>query len=413
MTCHQRRTERMKKAAKKIGIQINNNKRVEKRKIVALASAIESASNRFSTQTMMSKYFLTFLGCKADDLWPVISSIDSEKNAADQQRQNELQRIKDNIGVLTPDKAGDLMNTVAETIIRLISEKVPISEDLLILSFMYCKHFNRDMRDKLVRTLENTSKECLSHTSKNSKTKARDEQWFRDHLQSSNVWVIKRDGYENIPSTSHAVVKKRKDRKDRNGRFRISGVDNKDDDEDDNDEDDDENDDFEHFRESGRNEKEIGLLFDVIADTIEDTIFFQRKMICDAITNQKSKFGQSWMKLAQVSIDWINENGSRGMKNAILELEGLVLRQDAKEIGIVPGYSGDYLRQIKRKTPNYDTLAEYNVKSYLTQCLVIAHGLNTQFQADMSRLFESIDEQLLFHSAPIKTEDRWYVHANA
>ena len=90
-----------------------------------------------------------------------------------------------------PILANQAMNNVVCCVLKLLKCKLVISQDLLILCYMYCVSVEHDksfdLFETFVNTIENVSYECLGSDNNNNKMKQRNYVWFKDYLLFSNL----------------------------------------------------------------------------------------------------------------------------------------------------------------------------------------------------------------------------------
>lgn len=90
---------------------------------------------------------------------------------------NEFDAIGANKVIKNDKEALNTMDLIVETTMVMLSNMMPVSDDMLILCFDYCKMFNPSLGTKLTDVINNVTKQCID-TRQKSDTKARDHEWY-------------------------------------------------------------------------------------------------------------------------------------------------------------------------------------------------------------------------------------------
>ena len=85
----------------------------------------------------------------------------------------------------TPSVAQKVMKFLTEACLRLIEDRQPISDDLLVLCHEYCKDFDVKEAKRLEKVLKDTIRQCLRED-----IDSRSTEWFKVYIPSSNVLLL-------------------------------------------------------------------------------------------------------------------------------------------------------------------------------------------------------------------------------
>ena len=173
----------------------------------------------FLNQLMFAKYILMILGCNVQN--ETILNLQNYNNFyvnINQFRGLMIDNMSSNTQLQQAESGMSCMDELVMAMIQLLNARMPLSEDLLILCFEYCKlqrehsyynmneHGNSNvfesewaslntqetLYDKFTHTLNRVTKECLS-SDKNNKDanyfSARNYQWFKSYLLHSHIWM--------------------------------------------------------------------------------------------------------------------------------------------------------------------------------------------------------------------------------
>ena len=158
---------------------------------------IESAFYKFSNSKYFAHYLLLTLGFRLID--------SQQRKELRIKKSNQLyvsvesfEQIITNININDDDiksskNGSEIMDKIVNGVILLISRKCPLSEDVLILCFEYCKmmaqyYNNENLLNTFVETLRNTVYQCLVST-KSHQYKVFYYHWLKEYLLTSNVWL--------------------------------------------------------------------------------------------------------------------------------------------------------------------------------------------------------------------------------
>ena len=152
---------------------------------------IESGYFSLKRQTQFGKFFCQYLGCFGKK--PIID-IASNKNK-EVHKRDPLYYDYNNCYFIDPvtskpKKAKFIMKFICEVCVKLIIDKQPISDDLLVLCYNYCKLYDSEQAQRIRTALKEAVSECLQQNYKN----VRNTEWFKHYLLNSNIWLL--DSFE-------------------------------------------------------------------------------------------------------------------------------------------------------------------------------------------------------------------------
>ena len=152
-------------------------------------------------------------------------------------------------------------------------------------------------------------------------------------------------------------------------------------------------------KDNNNNNNNIKTVYNAIEPTIEDTLENQKLFLYNSVQKESKNSEIYWKKLIELD-DYINKNEIINNSND--------LRQDYIFSGILSDFNENDLYIIAPliDDKNFDCFDIYNTKNYLSKCLLISQSLNTKFQNDIKYLFEKINKNAMFQSAPVKLESR-------
>ena len=388
------------------------------------STANDSSNTKFNEnyqilmkQKVSSKMFLLHLGCDMTNKDEIYGSIEKHKEYILYGKKTGLynddlycdfSKFK-GIGniVQTNKEAANVMKIIVETVMQLLRNKVSFSDDLLVLSFEYCRLFDDKLKQQFIQLLQETGKICLSgnsdalsnnrnvnteagiNSSDSSITNARNYEWFKQYLQESNVWILNTD-FKNIEKQPLQNEEKQDDNKEETNKVRLQHEKKR------------SKYDFESvasayhdYNESLKNdgnERQVQhVLYRYIETTVNQALEIQKEYIWNNIKEIKNI--ESLTSIKEFGYD---------------------LRQDMRGInGIKSDYSQNDLLMlapsIAANVSNYDIFAEYNTKIYLTNLIITSQTLNSQFQKDMQSIFSQINKGAFFQSGAVKKEARCIV----
>ena len=442
----------------------NNNNNNNSNNNIRL-SELEATYIKLKQQKEASNLFLMFLGCDMTNCDSIkdVPNVSVQRHAPFNVIQNpyhftdelyfdygKFSKITMNKQISTHNASIETMNVFANTVKNLVSYKMPVNDEMLVLAFEYCTKFNKQLADEFEQVLRTVSQECLctqqnSDNDKdndnenkeeitddnNEKTKPRnfrDYLWFNRYIAKSNLLLLqcahsdsnddenvnngkgkgnneKNENNENsknsenstngktgsmknlkanvtdevktktkIAKVSDEIIKPRKGSKERKGST---------------------------SSQDGVARPKRALLYDVVDKTVDEALLAQKQYIYDNVLSENTKEAEAWQQVQNFGLDWKNEEDS------------IELRQDKIENGVYPDFTESDLFGIAPliDNSNYDAFQQYNIKNYLTKCLVIGHSCNQRFQNDMKTLFAGISDKLYFQPAPVKTEERCIIKA--
>ena len=254
----------------------------------------------------------------------------------------------------TLKEAKSFLNAIVKGVLFLLNKKTVVSEDLLILSFEYCRmlqeHYtDSEMLVEFIQVLNNCVQDCLDSsksypvTDTNYHTKIYKYHWFKSYLLQSNLWLCKYDS---------------KNRKE------------------------------EHSDDEVKQNEDNLLYFHIARKGIEKALYHQKEYIWENVENEEKLDSKSWNELLRFGTESDNSYKHLSSKNCVS------IRQDKIEHGIVSNISKEdiYTSLPMVDGSDYDIFNEANNKMYLTQCLIFAHKMNNKFQNDIKNIFSNINQ---------------------
>ena len=149
------------------------------------AKSIELKYQEFANQIYFSKYFLMILGCNVSNM-----TIDIECESLEGRRNQYKGCYSDDffrnynhfLGLRAPNEAvfkdlkesNALMNNIVLGTLKILDKKLVVSQDLLILSFEYCKqeakNGNKELLNRFVEAINDVINDCLGNESNGNNT---------------------------------------------------------------------------------------------------------------------------------------------------------------------------------------------------------------------------------------------------
>ena len=258
------------------------------------------------------------------------------------------------------------MSLLLKCMESLISLKMPLSHDLLVLCCIYANYCNNH---EFFEVLQSHILECLNGSDENYKT--RSYQWFKHFILNSNVWLVK------MPNKNVWCK-----------------------------------DEVEHKTadETANDTQDNTTLFDSVVVDVNKLLMKQKKYIWNSIKQiqNEKEMNVVFEKLCNFGVN--NKNN----KNQQQEL-----RQDGIDNGIAANLNEFELLLQKVEMgygahSSFDLKFESNTKTYLTQCLAFAHANNNILQSEMKEYFgNELGIKCKYASAPVKLSDRCVVKATS
>ena len=310
----------------------------------------------------------------------------------------ELPGVKNSKTLSNKKDANSVLNNLVSTVISLMNDKQPISDDMLILCFQYCKSIlksnnSKDGTSKKFQIKKNSNvklaqnfmvifqkvgKECLLIESDNdekddSKEKEKEKennalsirnyQWFRQYLLFSNVWLMELQTESQLNKKSHSINSsgsKNKSIEPSNSllssSLKIGTMDSL-------------------TRDTSENDivDQSLLLYDTIDSTVDIALRQQQEFIYNHVLMEEKTENKEWNDIISVN-DMISNNISH-------------LRQDCIPNGFRSEYNESQLWRIAPRVDNqnFDCFEEYN-RIFLKKILLAAHAMNNSFQSNMKQL---------------------------
>ena len=147
---------------------------------------IESGYFAFKKQIQFGKLFCHYLGCFGKHKGSPIATKYKQMNKDINPLFYEYDECK-NIRCVTSniDNATAVMRYLSEICVRLIEDKQPISDDLLVVCYDFCKDYDYQQAKRMRTVLKNTIIECLSDD-----IDLRSKEWFQRYIMQSNVLLL-------------------------------------------------------------------------------------------------------------------------------------------------------------------------------------------------------------------------------
>ena len=244
-----------------------------------------------------------------------------------------------------------IMDGIYCAVMKLLSTKMLISDDFLILCWQYVQG-NNNSSDEFIESLLKCARECLTTSDKNGNFKLRSYFYFKQFLLHSNIWFAKE--YKNNR-----------------------------------------------------------LLFDYINEFADECLIKQKEFIWQNVQEEEKNDNENWNKLCSYTGGSININNSNVVLRQDRIENGIKSIRSEKEVFVTRAMLDDEngKTKISEKT-DFDFVAEHNDKVYLTRAIAFAVENNTYFQKKMFALFVSNVDEPQVRQAPIKTYDRCLVKSN-
>ena len=246
------------------------------------------------------------------------------------------------------------MSCILDNIKLLISNKMCLSDDLLILCAIYCNHLNDE---SLFNLLISTTFECLNGKDEHFKT--RNYQWFKHFILKSNVFFVKCKNSNQIffdkieDEVNKLLVKQQKYI-------------------------------WENIKKIEKQDKETNVKFEQLCKLQQQA--------------QESKKSKNSKKMDSSLNSNIRQNKIRN---------GIVA--DVNQSKIIENQAA-----MATSHSLFDIQFENNTKSYLIKCLSFAHSNNNRFQKQMKQYFTNeLKIQCKYASAPVKLYDRCVIKATS
>ena len=356
--------------------------------------SLELRYDGFMNQSMAAKYFLVKLGCKMRNE-AEISGVEHKLLEYDHQGRTQCKghysddfycSLSDLVGLQTNDDGSDLygsrspemaMRTIVSSVISILSLKMVVSQDLLIICAIYCTQFcdkNNEISRQFFDALKTATKDCLQTSKKHddnnnsnydSKEKEKENsaseeksariirfrqrnyQWFKYFLLDSTLWLVKDT---------------------------LSDV----------------------------------ILFENALDVVNDELIKQKQYIWQNIQREQSSNPKAFAQLTTFGDEFNKKNNSNtnNTNSNNSNDDSLQLRQDRIENGIKSnaseydlivssveaGLSGGDANsgETNNSIADFNIQFESNTKIYLTQCLPCAHLNNEKFQSEMKSYYKNL-----------------------
>ena len=206
--------------------------------------------------------------------------------------------------------------------------------------------------DALVKTLEETTSNCLGNEKKNNKSYS----YFKNNLLNSKIWGTSTKAESVVNTDVSTDVSEEKE---------------------------------------NEKEKELLLFEQIELNVIEKELEKQRELIKKSILKEKQEFSKNWNELVNTTYAELNGDAAKRFPMAwdksvtqILELE-----YNRKELPFdnVNGFDGSY---------------EYDHNGYLTKLLLTAHQIDPMFHQTLKKIFSENGISCSYTPAPPKTKAR-------
>ena len=312
------------------------------------------------------------------DIEKVISSLDTERDGM--RFGNDFYRSWTHLiglkGVLSHKDGTLTINNLLKVLESLIEMKMPICDDLLVLSCMYSNDFIQFLKKEIIVN-------CLNET--NNDFKSRNYQWFKHYILESNIFFVKLNINDNPndklndnnKTDDNSKTKFNKNRKYLKKKNNVS------------------------VRPKTR------IVFDDILIEVDKLLLKQKQYIWDNVNEMRESKEDDTIFKQLCQFD--NESGNINVE----------LRQDKIKDGIVSSVDEIDVLVASIEMGNeahsrFNLSFENNSKVYLTQCLSFAHSNNNKFQQEMSNYFNNkCNIKCQYQSAPVKLYDRCVVKATS
>ena len=269
--------------------------------------------------------------------------------------------------------ANKLMNSITNTIAHSIANKLPFSEDLLILAWKYCEE--NKMESKLLSILDTALLHALSHK---NLCKERDSLWMRHYFENSTIW-FQTIGVNNRNVISKAIPTKVKQDARDSEQFelysRVSQTILK----------------LSNADANSESMKTSLTMFDIIEETAKNEL----KQYTSRLKLQITNLVRNDKHFSEI-MEFENYTHPKFVKES--------LRQDNDMIGNLPDYSENELKRIDDQT--FDNTKEYETKIYLNKLLIISRTMNETFQNQVKTMINKFNPNASFQAAPVKEENR-------
>ena len=303
---------------------------------VSVMKSMEDICDLLLKQIMLSKYFLVCLGINNvnDDVEMKITHeqlFTTNVEFMTDVLYVPLDKLQGRLSVVGKTQNGiNVMNGVLSILIQLLDTRMIISDELLMLCWVYYNAIDNKnnkntkiqlqseiniSKDKFLQHLLNCVSDCLSGQSNYA---TRNYIYFKEFLLHSNIWYCK-------------------------------------------------------------DNKNNTLLFQYVNTLVDKLLITQKVYIRDSIETEEKKDGEEWNKLCK--FDEYNNSQTQ-------------FRQDKIDNGIksFKSVKDAYLAATKISNPQFNVLSQFNDKIYLTQCLTFANENNDYFQSEMAKLFDGKGE---------------------
>ena len=154
---------------------------------------IEEAVQSVQQQTQTINTFFQYLGVVSPKQWQK-----NEKNKdKDKEKQNDSdeKEVEKKEDLKEKELAHSTLKLLLETVQKILKDKMPVSQDLLMISWKYCQMLDRNNNNSnggksshvamYKEVLNGTIREALNHE---NAAKVRDYYWFKEYILNSNIW---------------------------------------------------------------------------------------------------------------------------------------------------------------------------------------------------------------------------------
>ena len=254
------------------------------------------------------------------------------------------------------------MNGIVNSVLSLLNKRLPISDDMLVLCYVYLTKQMQIDTDKtiidqyktFVQLLKNSVKKGLSI---DNPCKKRDHLWFRTYLLDSNLWL---QPYNNDSNNNNKQKSSNDD-------------------------------------DSGTN----NLLYTVIERAANESLEIGQKLLEINLKNEYENHRKDWTKLT----NYESKTNTQHVNNS----DKYGLRQDGIVNGIKPQFSSNQL--FVNQESGFNGREIYDLNSYLYALIITAHAVNHSFQTQVKTMFEILDFPCQFKSGVVKEAKRAQIKA--
>ena len=328
----------------------------------------------------------------------------------------------------TPGVAQNVMQFLTEACVRLIEDKQPISDDLLVLCYDYCKDYDVKEAQRLETVLKKTIRQCLRED-----IDSRSAEWFKLYIQSSNVLlldsVLKQEAGKagkSATTVKTTAPKEQKPKQNSNDNYKtVSGkrlsvivsrqalADIKNDSR----QITDSNPILADFTRKVKPQVEEKLLYAYFIEHKKKRTEKQRRHIAHKCSQLSDN--SDWEKLVKFDVrtDSNNNNNNCLRQDRIYDIQ-LIKQRFPNANSILPELDRKALeaRTAAASTGEegkFELFRDSNQYAYLTKCLVVAHSLNDQFHSTMKHIVGKMNQEknefkfkAIYREADVKSRER-------